>query len=351
MRSNFLITYVNSEWIGRVEKGSVSIHFVASALNGAMARGLEPAPILRKAGIDPALLHQPSARVPVQAHAALLRILAQVLDDEFFGQDSRRMKVGSFALSCLLALEGGGDVGGALGLLCRAYNTIFDDLRVAVRRDGRRAALEIAPTRPGHMLPVFAVETLFVYMHGIACWLARRRIVIEEACFPYPEPPHGAEYFVLFSTQLRFSQQQCQLWFDAGILSLPVAQDRRSAKSFLNQAPESFLVKYRNPDGFGRRVANLLRRRPPTDWPGADEAAELLRCSPATLRRMLRQEGTSYQAIKDRLRLDMARAALAKADLSIADITAQLGFAEPAAFNRAFRQWTGTTPARYRRGA
>lgn len=333
-----------------MDKGSVSIHFVAGALQGVIARGMAVEPILRKAGIDPALLQQPTARVPVHAHAALLRILAQVLDDEFFGQDSRRMKVGSFALSCLLALEGGGDVGGALGLLCRAYNTFFDDLRVAVRRDGRRAALEIAPTRPGHMLSVFAVETLFVYMHGIACWLARRRIAIEEASFPFPEPVHGAEYFVLFSTQLRFSQDHCRLWFDAGILSLPVAQDRRSAKSFLNQAPESFLVKYRNPDGFGRRVANLLRRRPPTDWPGADEAAGLLRCSPATLRRMLRQEGTSYQAIKDRLRLDLARQALARPELSIADITAQLGFAEPAAFNRAFRQWTGTTPARYRRG-
>lgn len=333
-----------------VEKGSVSIHFVAGALNGAMARGMEPAPILRKAGIASALLSQPTSRVPLQSHAALLREVAQLLDDEFFGQDSRRMKVGSFAMACLLALEGGGDLGGALDLLCRTYNTIFDDLRVSVRRDGRRAALEIAPTRPGHALPVFAVETLFVYIHGVACWLVRRRIAIDEACLPYAEPAHGAEYFVLFSTQLRFNQDHCRLWFDAALLSLPVAQDRRSARAFLNQAPESFLVKYRNPDGFGRRVANLLRRRPPAEWPGAEEAAATLRCSPATLRRMLRQEGTSFQAIKDRLRLDLAKAALARLDLPIADISTQLGFAEPAAFNRAFRQWTGTTPARYRRG-
>ncbi|OYQ35023.1 hypothetical protein CHU95_09970 [Niveispirillum lacus] len=334
-----------------MEKGSVSIHFVAAALDGVLARGMEPAPVLRKAGIAPALLWQPGARVPVQSYAALLREVAQLLDDEFFGQDSRRMKVGSFALACLLALEGGGDLGGALDLLCRAYNTIFDDLRVSVRREGRRAALEIAPTRPGHTLPVFAVETLFVYIHGVACWLVRRRIAIEEACLPYAEPAHGAEYFVLFSTQLRFGQDQCRLWFDAALLSLPVAQDRRAARGFLNQAPESFLVKYRNPDGFARRVANLLRRRPPDEWPGAEDAAAALRCSPATLRRTLRQEGTSFQAIKDRLRLDLAKAALARPGLSVADIATQLGYAEPAAFNRAFRQWTGTTPARYRRAS
>ena len=332
-----------------VEKGSVSIHFVAAALTGACAQGLQAEPILRKAGIDPALLGQPGARISVQTHATLLRILAQLLDDEFFGQDSRRMKVGSFALSCLLALEGGGNLAGALNLLCRSYNAIFDDLCVSVRRDGRRTALTISPTRPGNDLSVFAVETLFIYLHGVACWLVRRRIAVEEACFSYSEPGHSGEYFVLFSTQLRFGQERCELWFDTDNLSLPVAQNRRTAKGFLNQAPESFLVKYRNPEGFGRRVASLLRRRPPADWPGADEAARMLRCSPATLRRMLRQEGTSFQAIKDRLRLEIARQALTRPDLSIADITAQLGFAEPAAFNRAFRQWTGTTPARFRR--
>lgn len=332
-----------------VEKGSVSIHFAVAALQGAIARGLEPEPILRKAGIDPALLQQPAARISIQLHATLLRLLAQLLDDEFFGQDSRRMKVGSFALSCLLALEGGGDLGGALRLLCRTYNAIFDDISVSIRREGAQAALEIAPTRVDAPLSTFAVETLFIYLHGVACWLVRRRIAIDEACFSYPEPGHGIEYVVLFSARRRFGQERCQLWFDAGHLALPVVQDRRAAKSFLNQAPESFLVKYRNPEGYGRRVAALLRQRPPPAWPGADEAARILRCSPATLRRMLRQEGSSFQAIKDRLRLEMARQALAQPDLSIADIAAQLGFAEPAAFNRAFRQWTGTTPARFRR--
>jgi AraC-like DNA-binding protein len=330
------------------EKGSVSIHFVASALAGMTARGMDTTPVLRKVGIAPALLAQPAARIPVGSYAALLRTVAHVLDDEFFGQDSRRMKIGSFALSCLLTL-GATELGRGLTLLCRAYNAILDDLHITIRQEGRRVALEVAPTRPDQPLRIFAVETLFVYLHGVACWLTRRRIPVESAEFSYPEPPQSEEYFLLFSTRLRFGQPYCRLWFDAGVLALPVTQNERTARSFLNQAPDSFLVKYRNPDGHGRRVANLLRRRPPAEWPGLERMANTLRCSPATLRRMLRQEGTSFQAIKDRLRLEMAQAALAQADATIAEITAMLGFAEPAAFNRAFRQWTGTTPARYRR--
>lgn len=329
------------------DKNSVSVLFVAAALAGLHDRNMDTTPILAKAGIDAASLRLSGARVPVTAYAALLRQVAQVLDDEFYGMDSRRMRIGSFALSCLLAL-GAADLHGALTRLCRFYNAMLEDVSLSVIRQGRRAALDIRPAHPDQPMPVFAVETLFIYVHGVACWLVRRRIAIGQACFAYPRPPQAGEYVVLFSGNLAFDQPHCRLWFDAEALSLPVAQDADSARPFLSQAPESFLVKYRNPDGHGRHIANLLRRRPPADWPGFDAVAASLRCSPATLRRALRQEGTSFQAIKDLIRLELARAALARPDLPMADIAAQLGFAEPSAFSRAFRQWTGTTPARFR---
>lgn len=329
------------------EKGSVSVLFVASALSGLHHRKMDTGPVLNKAGIAPSLLDQAGARVPVAAYAALLRQVAQLLDDEFFGMDSRSMRVGSFALACLLAL-GAADLGGALTRQCRFYGTLFQGLSIGLRRQGRRAALEIRATDPANPPPVFAVETLFVYVHGVACWLVRRRIPILSAEFAYPRPPQAGEYATLFSTETTFDQPVSRLWFDAGHLSLPLVQDNDSARTFLNQAPESFLVKYRNPDGMARRVTSILRRRPPADWPDFDTLAASLRCSPATLRRALRQEGTSFQAIKDRLRLERAREMLSDTDLSMADIAAQLGFAEPSAFTRAFRAWTGTAPSQFK---
>lgn len=330
------------------EKGSVSVLFVALALSGLHSRKMDTAPVLNKAGIAPALLDQAGARVSVPAYAALLRQVAQILDDEFFGLDPRRMRVGSFALACLLAL-GATDLGGALTRQCRFYSTLFEDLAIGLHRQGRRAALEIRATDPARPPAIFAVETLYVYVHGVACWLVRRRIPILAAEFAYPRPPQAGEYATLFSTQTAFDQPVSRLWFDADHLSLPLVQNADSARAFLNQAPESFLVKYRNPDGMTRRVTTLLRRRTPPDWPDFDTLAASLRCSPATLRRALRQEGTSFQAIKDRLRLDMAQEMLSGTDLSMADIAARLGFAEPSAFTRAFRDWTGLAPARYRR--
>jgi AraC-like DNA-binding protein len=63
----------------------------------------------------------------------------------------------------------------------------------------------------------------------------------------------------------------------------------------------------------------------------------------------LKQEGVTYQAIKDGLRRDLAISRLADTSETIAEIADALGFAEPSAFRRAFRKWTGVRPADYRR--
>lgn len=333
------------------DKNSVSPYFVAAALDRAVAGGLDPEALRRKAGLS---AFPPGARVPVATYGTLLRLLAQVMDDEFYGMDTRRMKVGTFAVICLLAL-GGRDLGRALDLACRGYNSVFDGIQVAVRRQGRQACLEIRAVprglRPPPALPPFAQETLMTYLHGLACWLVRRRIPIDAADFAHATPPHAEEYRVLYSSSLRFSQDAARLWFDAALLALPVAQDARTAVAFLTRAPENFLVRYRNPDSYARRVAHLLDRQPPTAWPDFDAIARTLHCSPATLRRGLRQEGRPFQGIKDDLRRRAAEAALTQGTEPIPDLAARLGFAEPSAFHRAFRKWTGLAPGAFRAAA
>ncbi|MBO6754554.1 MAG: helix-turn-helix transcriptional regulator, partial [Spongiibacter sp.] len=63
----------------------------------------------------------------------------------------------------------------------------------------------------------------------------------------------------------------------------------------------------------------------------------------------LKSEGNSYQKIKDNLRRDQAIVMLTKQNLSVADISTRLGFAEPGAFSRAFKNWTGLSPLSYRK--
>ena len=88
-----------------MEKGSVSIGFVAEAMACIRLRGLDPEGVLRQAGIAPDLLNAPHARVSSRQFGVLWHAIAQAIDDEFFGMDRHPMKVGSFTLLCHAVIQ------------------------------------------------------------------------------------------------------------------------------------------------------------------------------------------------------------------------------------------------------
>lgn len=71
--------------------------------------------------------------------------------------------------------------------------------------------------------------------------------------------------------------------------------------------------------------------------------------SSRTLQRALKQRDTSHQQLLDALRRERALELLDHEEKTVADVSAALGFREPSAFFRAFRRWTGTTPATRRK--
>jgi AraC-like DNA-binding protein len=76
--------------------------------------------------------------------------------------------------------------------------------------------------------------------------------------------------------------------------------------------------------------------------------AKQLHTTASTLRRRLDEEGQPYQSIKDELRRDLAINYLSRSRDSVMDVAIALGFADPSAFHRAFKKWTGANPGEYR---
>jgi AraC-like DNA-binding protein len=331
----------------RSEPGTVAICFVASALQSVRDRRLDADALLRQVGLSPALLQSPQARISAKHYGALWRLVAQTLDDEFFGQDTRRMKAGSFAMMCH-ALLGCKTLSHALERSLRFYALILDDISGSLERRGAEARLELhdrsaAPRRE------FAHEVLLMLLHGVCCWLVGRRIPIQRAQFAYPEPPYGAEYRTMYSSNLEFRAPRTAIVFDASYLDLPIVQNERTVKEFLRIAPENILVKYKNGSSLGARIRRRLRQSLPGGLPEFEALAGEMNMTPATLRRRLHEDGTSFQAIKDQLRRDLAISHLSHSKRSTMDIGLELGFSERSAFHRAFKKWTGASPGEFRR--
>jgi AraC-like DNA-binding protein len=331
----------------RSEPGTVAICFVASALQSVRDRRLDADALLKQVGLSPALLQSPQARISAKHYGALWRLVAQTLDDEFFGQDSRRMKAGSFAMMCH-ALLGCKTLSHALERSLRFYALILDDISGSLERRGAEARLELhdrsaAPRRE------FAHEVLLMLLHGVCCWLVGRRIPIQRAQFAYPEPPYGAEYRIMYSSNLEFRAPRTAIVFDASYLDLPIVQNERTVKEFLRIAPENILVKYKNGSSLGARIRRRLRQSLPGELPEFEALAAEMNMTPATLRRRLHEDGTSFQAIKDELRRDLAISHLSHSKRSTMDIGLELGFSERSAFHRAFKKWTGAAPGEFRR--
>ncbi|CAG4886877.1 AraC family transcriptional regulator [Paraburkholderia saeva] len=339
-----------------IERGTIAISFVHEALEGVRRGGHDTAKLLERAGISPDLLGLRQARVSAGNYGKLWHLIARALDDEFFGMDSHRMKVGSFTLLCHTVIHCK-NLDHALTRALRFMRVVLDDMEGELIREGDLASIVVSDRRENDAernepLPgrAFAYGTFLLILHGLACWLVGRRIPLQSADFRCAEPGYSGEWRVLFSPTLRFNRPDTRIVFPAEFLDMAIVQNERTMKEFLRVAPTNFLVKYKNSASLTAQIRRRLREVEPAEWPDFADLAKQFNTSPSTLRRRMDAEGQSYRDILDDLRLDLAVSLLSDSNRTIADIATELGFAEASTFHRAFKKWTGARPSEYRAG-
>lgn len=282
-------------------------------------------------------------------YAALYRLINERLDDEGFGLFSRPLRRGAFEFLCRGALSAP-TLEAALERVCRFLRVVLEDLEVEVLRTRDTAVIVIEQEQPlpvGEAGRVFAFEWLLRMIHGVAAWLVARPLALAEVAFPYPPPPHAAEYELVFAPRCTFDAHRLEARFPAAALDLPVRRDEAALTAFLADAPASITTLYRRDRALSLRVRDALRAALP-EARSLQQVASALFLSPRTLHRRLEEEGTSLRAIRETLRRDLACEWLAKTQRPIGRIAADLGFAQPSAFYRAFAGWTGIAPREFR---
>ena len=324
--------------------------FVTGMLSGMLRRNIDPAPHLAGLDID---LADAASRVPVDRYATLYNRIIAALDDEGFGLFSCRMGPGSFEFLCR-GMLGAPTLADVLDRARRFLSIVLPDLTVRIERRDTRAELHIDEAAPITAHPddparVFAFEWLLRLLHSLSCWLVGRGLALDSVDFPFSRPAHADDYALVYTELSRFvGGQRLTARFNATLLDLPIRRDEAALTSFLEGAPGRISMLYRRDRATVLRVRDLIRDALPASL-SQDDVASRLHMSPRTLHRRLEEEGASFRGIKEALRRDIALARLTKTRQPIAQVAADLGYADTSAFYRAFTAWTGLSPERYRK--
>jgi AraC-like DNA-binding protein len=166
------------------------------------------------------------------------------------------------------------------------------------------------------------------------------------AYFAYARPAHGAEYDWRFSGRATFDHSFTALEFPRTTLDRPLPRNPALFEVLDKQASQ---VRSRvlSESSLRERIKQQLLRTLP-EVPEMAAAASAMGMSERSLRRRLGDEGSSYSQLLEDAKLDLARELLAARERPIKQIALELGFADVSSFHRAFKRWTGQTPAEFR---
>ena len=285
-------------------------------------------------------------RVTLDQIVCLYQIAAIETGDEMMGLWSRPIR--PRALQHLLtSVREATSLASALFRFSTFWNLLLDDHQFTLIEAEGALTLRLEPQgeqtaqRFGHML-------ILKLAHGLLSWLARYEVPVAGVGFAFAPPVFEEDYAVVFPAAVQFGHAATSISFSLDVLG-PV-QPRPSADldRFLENAPRDWIFTRSRQHTQSLRVRTYLSQ---TDWDSANltGAAGAMHMTPRTLIRKLEADGTTFQAIKDGLRRDIAIRHLQTGQLSVEAIAHEVGFSSAANFHKAFQRWTGTTPSAYRR--
>ncbi|WP_280282287.1 AraC family transcriptional regulator [Pseudomonas sp. BN415] len=190
------------------------------------------------------------------------------------------------------------------------------------------------------------------WLASLACNLARSlEMPLSEVDFQvefdYPEPDDSSAFYELFGDKVRFSQKYSQILVAREVTLIPLKGACPTYLKLALEECERACQRSLTPTSLPERIRSHLRNlldAPPT----ADEVASHFNMSTRTLNRRLEDLDVHYRQLLKEVKFDMASQLLRSTDLPIGLVAQRSGFTEASNFVKAFREWSGTTPSRYR---
>lgn len=251
---------------------------------------------------------------------------------------------------------------GALGLAMKTAPTVADLLKRLIRYvlvlsdtldyelldepDGFTFALIGRPHhRPGAAL---ANECALAAVVSMIRQATGSTISPRSVGFRHPQPADDTPHRDYFG---------CPVWFDAHVDGVRLDAEQLSRPTLLADDGLSTYLLAQLDDLKARAadrslvavVRGVVADTLADGQPSKSDIARRLGMSERTLHRRLAEDGANFQTLVTEARRDAAESLLQSSGHSLADVAFLTGFGDQTAFTRAFKRWTGLTPAEYRR--
>jgi AraC-like DNA-binding protein len=335
----------------RTPEPTIAAPFVRALLELAVGKGADRRALIERSGIDPAALDDRDSRLPLEQWVLLMRAGAEACGDPalalHFGE---AFDVGDMSVVGLMT-RAAGTKGEGLQLVNRFCRLVADvetegEDRFRLVRDGRGTWMLDTRLNPNATPEVS--EAGFAQMATMGRRMLPGVRHIRAVHFTHGPPPYRAEYERIFQVPVVFESDRNGFLMPEGWEAEPIALQPRYALDILSAHAEGLLERLDGGSTAGR-VEALLAPILASGKAGAGSVAAHLGLSPQGLYRKLKAEGATFEQVLERLRRRLALHYLGDGQLSAKETGYRLGYSDPAAFSRAFKRWTGSSPSAFRK--
>jgi AraC-like DNA-binding protein len=330
-----------------MSKRTTSAIWVKSVAEMLATEGLDVASLFAAAGIDPAALEPPGARVSTEKISRLWELAAERSGNPAIGLAQHNVArpasfdvVGYTMMSCA-------DLRGAFERLVRYLLILSDALTMSISEERAGYRLIFVLFGGDRPVPRQRIEFILVALIGFCRWISGREVHPLGIELPYPPPADPAPYGAAFRCPVSFDAPRNSVLFARVDMTAPLP----TSNPLLAELHERFAgdyLKHFDHAHTSYRAREVIIRRLPDGEPRRDQVAGELRMSERTLQRRLEAEATSFIQLLDTTRRELAEQYLGRLHLSLAQAAYLLGFADQSSFFRACKRWFALSPGQYR---
>ncbi len=308
---------------------------------------IDPAPLFREAGIDPNILNDPSARVSQSTLDKLWSKVSGVVDDPCFGVKLGNFWHPSYMHALGYAWLASTTLRSALNRLVRFIRVVNQALVIEITEENNQLSVSLAN-------PASQLTDGWRADGAISILMCMCRVNYGESLdpvsvhFKHSKPICAGDYYEYFRSPIEFDANSDRLV----LASEAVDKRLTSSNPLMSQINDNEVIKYLaklDANDIVQRTKAVIIEQLPDGRVSDIGVAEELNMSNRTLQRKLNEKGTTYKNLLTEVRKELALKYIQNRQLTLTELSFQLGFSEMSSFSRAFKQWTGQSPRTYRK--